>query len=286
MSNGALRKPNDETALQRQIETGSRNYNPEKWVPFAWDDPKVGAQVKGEVAVIRSKGTSGSLQAGLWRTGIGISGCEADGSCHVDYSAPLGDETIVILEGSVTVTIAATGKKYRLEAGSMISHPKGVVLSWDIDPPFLKKFWVIWDSPNPATRETDVFVGNISDNPDAWEAYKWVEPDHGPQTCGELFALRSTGSTGSLKCGLWRTGVGIAGCEPDGSSTIPYTAPLGDETMLLLEGQVHMVNEETGEEYHLKAGDIIALPSGLKVTWTSKAPFVKKFWIITNEKVS
>jgi len=273
------------TAAPRIIETGSRNSNPEKWMPFEWSDPVFGSQVKGEVAVIRNQGTMGTLMAGLWRTGREIPGCESDGSCHVDYSAPLGDETMVILEGSATVTIAATGEQHRLEAGTIISHPKNVVLSWDIDPPFLKKFWIIWDCPNEGTAESGVYVGNINDNPADWMPYEWDEPGHGTQVCGELFALRSTGSTGALKCGLWRTGVDIAGCDVDGSSSVPYSAPLGDETMLLLEGQALLVNEQTGEEYAFKAGDIIALPSGLKTRWTSKGPFVKKFWIITNEDV-
>jgi uncharacterized cupin superfamily protein len=284
MSSEAVRKVSDETASQ--IEIGSRHFNPANWVPFEWDDPVYGPQVKGEVAVIRNKGTSGTLLAGLWRTGKGIAGCEADGSCPVDYSAPLGDETIVILEGNVTVTIAATGKKYRLEAGTMLSQVKGVSYHWDIESPFLKKFWVLWDCPNPTKREADFYYGNISDNPDTWEPFKWVEPGHGTQTCGERLALRSTGSTGTLKAGLWRTGVGIVGCKPDGSSTVQYSAPAGDETMILLEGRVHMVNEATGDEYDFKAGDIIALPSGLKVTWTAKAPFAKAFFVTTNEKVS
>jgi uncharacterized cupin superfamily protein len=55
--------------------------------------------------------------------------------------------------------------------------------------------------------------------------------------------------------------------------------------MLLLEGQAVVVNEETGEQHHLKAGDVITLPSGLPVRWTSKSPFVKKFWVITKETV-
>ena len=78
-------------------------------------------------------------------------------------------------------------------------------------------------------------------------------------------------------------GCGHRRLEADGSSTVPYTAPLGDETMLLLEGCAHLVNEETGEEYDFSAGDMMLLPSGLPVRWTSEAPFVKKFWVITNE---
>ena len=273
------------TAKSRAIYVGNRNQNPDTWQPFQWDDPKHGPQAKGEVHVIRPEGTSGSLTAGLWRTGHDIPGCERDGSCVVKYSAPLGDETMVILEGSVEITETATGIKHQVEAGSIVGHPKGVDLQWNIRAPFLKKFWVMWDSPQVATRGNRLHVANISDNPHSWQPFKWVEPQHGPQMCGELFTVRDTGSTGTLMLGLWRTGIGIAGCQSDGSATIRYTAPLGDETILLLEGQAHVVNEETGQAYDLKAGDVIGLPSGLPITWTSKPPFLKKFFVITNAAV-
>ena len=51
--------------------------------------------------------------------------------------------------------------------------------------------------------------------------------------------------------------------------------------MILLEGQARLVNEETGDAYDLKAGDIVGLPQGLPVTWTLRGPFVKKFSVIT-----
>lgn len=84
-----------------------------------------------------------------------------------------------------------------------------------------------------------------------------------------------------MSCGFWRTGAGMPGCKEDGSATFPYSSPLGNETILLLEGRVTIVENESGKTHHFKAGDVIALPSGLKVTWTSEAPFVKKFWTIT-----
>lgn len=83
-------------------------------------------QVKGEVVVIRPEGTSGNLSAGLWRTGYEIAGCERDGSCQVKYSAPLGDETMVILEGTVRITETASGRQYQVGAGSILSHPKHI----------------------------------------------------------------------------------------------------------------------------------------------------------------
>ena len=274
------------TVKTRDIHVGSRNLNPPNWEPFEWDDPLHGPQVKGEVVVICPEGTSGNLSAGLWRTGYEIPGCEADGSCRIKYSAPLGDETMVILEGSAQVTETATGRKHQIEAGTILSHPKGVDLYWEISRPFLKKFWIMWDSPNQATPKDHLYVANISDNPSTWLPYEWVEPEHGPQVCGEAHTIRGSGSTGTYMCGLWRTGVGISGCAPDGTVTVPYSTPLGDETMLLLEGQADVVNEETGEEHNLKAGDVVTLPSGLPVRWTSKSPFVKKFWVITKDAIS
>ncbi|GAA4555424.1 cupin domain-containing protein [Pseudonocardia xishanensis] len=271
------------TSTVGAINIGDRNLNPPRadWIPFDWVDPKYGPQTKGEVVVIRPEGTSGSLSSGLWRTGHEIAGCEPDGSCIVDYSAPLGDETMVILEGSAEITEVATGTKHQIAAGTILSHPKNVDLHWEIREPFLKKFWVMWDSPEPATPQDHLFVANINDDPEVWTPYEWTEPDHGPQVCGELFTIRDTGSTGTYLCGLWRTGVGIAGCEPDGTSTVPYTAPLGDETMLILEGRAHLLDEETGQEWDIQAGDVVCLPSGRPVRWTSLAPFVKKFFVIT-----
>lgn len=267
----------------RRLIVGSRNDNPAQWTPFAWQDPLHGAQTKGEVTVIRPQGTSGNLAAGLWRTGHKIAGCNNDGSCQIDYSAPLGDETMVILEGSALITETASGRKHHIGAGTILSHPKHLDLHWDIEGPFLKKFWVIWDSPQPATAEDHLYVANISDEPAQWAAFEWREPGRGAQVCGEIHTIRRTGSTGSNSCGLWRTGVGIVGCAADGSAIARYSAPLGDETSLILEGRAQVVNEESGEAFDVQAGDVVCFPSGVPVTWTSKSRYLKKFWVITQE---
>ena len=267
----------------RRLIVGSRNDNPAQWTPFTWDDPLHGAQAKGEVAVIRPQGTSGSLAAGLWRTGHNIAGCDADGSCQIDYSAPLGDETMVILEGTVNITEIASGRKHRVGAGTILSHPKHVDLHWDIEGPFLKKFWVIWNSPQPATAEDRLYVANISDEPAVWVPFEWLEPGRGAEVCGEIHTIRRTGSTGTYMCGLWRTGVGIVGCTADGSATARYSAPLGDETSLILEGRARVVNEESGEAFDVQAGDVVCFPSGVPVRWTSTSRYLKKFWVITQE---
>ncbi len=266
----------------RKIFIGNRNLNPSTWTDFGWDDPLHGPQVKGEVAVIREEGTSGSLSAGLWRTGYEIAGCERDGSCVVKYSAPLGDETMVILEGTVKITETVSGRQYMVGAGNILSHPKHLDLQWEISRPFLKKFWVMWDSPIAAQREDHLFVANIHDNPSRWTPSLWGEAARDPRVCGEMHTIRGTGSTGSYQCGLWRTGVGIVGCEPDGSATLRHNAPLGDETILLLEGTAQLVNEETGDQYELKGGDVVGLPAGLPVKWISHPPFLKLFRVITH----
>ena len=273
-------------AVSHQVEFGSRSTTG-KWTPFDWDDPVYGAQSKGEVVTIRTGGTSGTLASGLWRTGPGIAGCNTYGSCDVVYSAPLGDETMLILEGSAEVTITSTGKRYHFEAGSILSHPKHLDVSWHVNGPFLKKFWTIWDaSPQPGVKGDDLYVGNINDNPKSWTPFQWNEPGQGPQLAGEYTLVRSTGSTGTLKVGLWRTGLGMPGCQPDGSAILDYSAPLGDETIMLLEGLVTVVEAETGKTHKFQAGDIIALPSGLKVTWISEAPFTKTFFVLTKGQLA
>ena len=58
-----------------------------------------------------------------------------------------------------------------------------------------------------------------------------------------------------------------------------------NETILLLEGEVDVVETKTGKKHSFKAGDIIGLSSGMHVTWTSKGPFSKKLWVITRDKL-
>ena len=74
----------------------------------------------------------------------------------------------------------------------------------------------------------------------------------------------------------------MPGCATDGSVTARYSAPMGDETSLLLEGEVEVVREDTGERHLFRAGDILCLPRGVPVRWTSRAPYVKKFFVITH----
>lgn len=271
-----------------KVHGGTQNPAPDQWIPFEWEEPSLGRQVHGEIAVIRTDGTSGSLMAGFWRTGPTSPGASRDGSHKVVYSSPLGDETACVIEGSATLTVKSTGKKYHVAPGSIISSPKNLKVTWEINGPYFKKYWAIFNgtdaTPNPPQ---DLLISNVNDNPDDWQDYHFTEPKEGPQIAGELFFIRSGGSTGTMMSGIWRSGKGIAGTNVDakGALVTPYTGTLGDETILLLEGEVDVVETKTGKEHHFRAGDVIGLSSGMHITWTSRGPFSKKLWVITKDKL-
>jgi uncharacterized cupin superfamily protein len=271
---------------KHKVHGGNQNPPADQWVPFEWNEPRLGKQVHGEIAIARAFGTSGSLSAGFWRTGPTSPGASADGSHRVIYSAPLGDETAVVLDGSATLTVTSTGKKYEVGPGSIISSPKNLEVQWDLRGPSFKKYWCIFDgtqaTPNPPT---DLLIGNVSDNPPDWQDYHFTEPKEGPQVAGELFFIRPGGSTGTMMSGLWRAGKGISSTnlKPCGEMMTPYTGVLGDETMFLLEGQVEIIETVSGKRHSFRAGDVVGLSSGMHITWVSKGPFVKKLWVITRD---
>lgn len=261
---------------------------PEKWTPFEWEEPKSGKQVHGEICTIRPFGATGNLSAGLWRTSPIAPNCRPDGSNTVLYSAPLGDETACVIDGTATLTVVSTGQKHRVGPGSIISSPKGVEVQWDIDGPAFKKYWCIWQGTEAVPGEPLEFsINHVSDNPKDWVEYHFTEPKEGPLVAGELYFIRSRGSTGSMLSGVWRSGKGIAASDlqEDGTLTTPYTGVLGDETILLLAGEVEVVETETKKRHSFKAGDVIGLTSGMHVTWISKGPFTKKLWVITRDEL-
>lgn len=276
------------SVVEHEVHGGTQNPAPESWTPFEWEEPRLGTQVHGEVAIIRQHGTEGSLQAGFWRTGPTSPGANADGSHTLVYSSPLGDELAAVVEGSATVTVNATGERFDLVPGSILSHPKSVEVTWEINSPFFKKYWVIWNGSEPtANPPQNLKVSNVNDNPQEWADYHFTEPAEGPQVAGELFFISEGGSTGTFLSGIWRSGKGIAGTDvtPDGTLTTPYTGTLGDETILLLSGEVEVRETESGRVTSYRAGDVIGLNSGQHITWVSKGPFTKKLWVITKDQL-
>ncbi|KAJ9148562.1 hypothetical protein NKR23_g4902 [Pleurostoma richardsiae] len=260
----------------------------EEWLPFEWEEPKLGKQVFGEVTVARKFGATGNLSAGFWRVSATAPGANADGSGKSIYSAPLGDETACVIDGSATLTVVSTGKKYRVGPGTVISSPKNLEVLWEIDAPFFKKWWCIWDgAEKTADPPTDLGINNVNDNPAEWTDYHFTEPKEGPLVAGELYFIRTGGSTGTMLSGVWRSGKGIAASDVDekGTMTTPYTGVLGDETIFLLEGEVEVIETETGKKHFFRPGDAIGLTSGMHITWISKGPFSKKLWVITRDEV-
>ena len=262
---------------------GSRNDNPQEWIAFGWNEPVHGPQVKGDLIIIRPEGSSGSLNAGLWRTSPISAGCNPDGSCApITYSAPLGDETVLVLEGEAVITVTKTGQQHHIKAGDIMSHCKGLDVTWEIPGPFFKKFWVIWDSPEIAKPVDFLYIGSVTGKREGWVPFEWNEPLYDPSSEGEIQIIRDTGATGTLMCGLWRTGMASPVRHADGSSEVKYSAPLGDETFILLEGEAVLTVTQTGKQHHIKAGDIVGHPKHLDLLWSIKTPFLKKFWVITD----
>lgn len=256
----------------------------ERWAPFIWEEPSIGRCVHGEIAIVRPGGTSGNLTAGFWRTGPTSPGASKNGSHQLVYSAPLGDEVACVLEGAATLTVKATGQKVRVSRGSIIVSPKNVEVLWEIEGPYFKKYWSIFDgSQKVANPSKELKIAHINDNPEQWQPYHYTEPKDGPQLAGELFFIHEGGSTGTFIPGLWRSGKGLPGCLPDGTCRVPYTSVLGDEVILLLEGEVEVIEMISGKRHNFRAGDVIGLSSGMHITWNAKGPFVKKLFLITKD---
>ncbi|GIZ38802.1 hypothetical protein CKM354_000220300 [Cercospora kikuchii] len=285
-------EPTDNAAqpLAHVVHGGVQCPSPEAWSPFEWEEPGRGKQVHGEVTIFRPFGTTGKLMSGFWRTGPTSPGCKKDGSHVIRYSSPLGDETACVIDGTATLTVLATGKKFHVGPGSIISSPHGLEVEWAIDGPYFKKFWAIFGSGDAATPKVspplELQVNHVSDDPPEWTEYHFVEPKEGAQVCGELYFIRDRGSSAAtMLSGVWRCGKGIAAShiQDDGTVTTPYTGTLGDETILLLEGQVEVTETASGKKHQFKAGDVIGLTSGMHITWVSKGPFCKKLWVISRD---
>lgn len=257
-----------------------------KWVSFEWEEPTLGKQIQGEATVARAFGSTGDLSCGFWRTGPTTPGSRQDGSHNFLYSSASGDETSCVIEGTATLTVVSTGTKFKVGPGSVISSPKGLEVQWMVDGPFFKKFWCVWNGTEAtANPPTDLKINHIGDDPDDWVEHRFNEPEHGDLVAGELYFIRTGGSTGTMLSGIWRSGKGFPGTQVDsrGTLTTHYSGVLGDETMFLLEGDVDVVEVKTGKRHIFKPGDIVGLTAGMPVTYIAKGPFSKKLWIISQD---
>lgn len=236
---------------------------------------------------LRNSGTSGELSAGFWRTHANamygdVRLCKPDGSCPVGtgYRTP-SNESSVIVEGAGLITVKETGTKRRIETGLIVSHPKNIENTWDIEAPYLKKFFVSWNSTN-GPEGGDLVFGDASDNPAAWQHSRWLEPVGGEQRYGEAYFVRRDTSPHTMLTGIWRAGVGIAGGQAP-TSPVVCSAVHGDISLFILEGRFRIRNEETKDEYEVKAGEGVGLCEGLRTTWTPLTPFVKTYFVVTKD---
>ncbi|CAI7624998.1 unnamed protein product [Penicillium bialowiezense] len=259
------------------IHGAGHDHQSAKWIPFQHYEPDQGEQIHGQTQSVRAFGKSGKLFAGFWK--IGSPGSDTD-SCAVHdfkYSAQSGDTINYVIEGFATVTVSHSGRQFQLRPGSIIITPKESEVHWKIQGPYFKTFLLIWNGSKPAeTPLSEVQVHHANDLTTDFQDYHYCEPAHGPLVAGELRYLQQSGSRGIMLSGIWRGGKGIAGShvDSDGTLSVPYTAVLGDETILLLEGEVNIYDKENDVLYKFYAGDVIGLTTG---------PFARKLWAITRD---
>ena len=112
--------------------------------------------------------------------------------------------------------------------------------------------------------QTGVYLSNV--DADTWEPVL----ANGEPTGADRIPLRTRGSAGVLRAGIWR--------RSETTAAAPYVIP-GDETFIVLEGVVDIVFD--GETMRLGVGDMASFTTGQETTWQIvEAPF-RKFFVVT-----
>jgi uncharacterized cupin superfamily protein len=115
-----------------------------------------------------------------------------------------------------------------------------------------------------------VFTGAISASD--WVPFNFTE-NGSKHSYGEMILFRSVGSAGNgLAVGLWRA--------PDGDTPI-YASEAGDETFLVLAGEVTIDFLDSKESKTFKVGDVCAWSQGSRTVWHLSGGF-KKFFVTAN----
>lgn len=126
-----------------------------------------------------------------------------------------------------------------------------------------------------AVAEIASFITSNTD-PQEFEPFVSAEPGEEPTAFGEIHLIRAGGSgDGTLLVGIWRLQ------HPTVSPV--YSSPAGDETFLVLEGEVDIKVLDTGEVFSFKTGDIGSWSKGTRTQWTFKSPF-KKLVVVADDK--
>lgn len=111
---------------------------------------------------------------------------------------------------------------------------------------------------------------------DDYVTFTYEVPDGGTETFGEINWIRQQGSgEHTLLVGLWRV--------REASQSPLYTFGAGDESLVVLEGEVTIELLDTGESVDLKPGDIASFSKGTRSIWNFHSPF-KKFVVIAHDE--
>ncbi len=118
------------------------------------------------------------------------------------------------------------------------------------------------------------FSGNI-------EMKDWIpfqyEKDGKMVDFGEMVLTRTAGSAGNTYyVGIWR-------CDKLGKTY--FSSDAGDETFLVLEGELEIEVLATGEKFHYGQGDICSWTKGTPTMWDIKKP-MKKMFVIADAKAA
>ena len=274
---------------QRNFIHGGKESHIKDWIPYEWDDPNLGKQLRGEVGMVRSCGTSGYLTSGFWRIGSTSPLAAPDGSHSFTYSSPAGDDITCVLEGSARLTIPATGETYSVGPGTIITTPRGIEVQYEIAPPHFKTFWCIWSGTSLTLNPpTNLQINHVDDRPDHWSRHPLNGPELGPLVGGEFYYILNGGTSGSFMSGIrrWQETLGGSDVNAPTHATIPYDAKFGDETIFLLEGTVEIIETGGGGvQRKFEAGDVIGLSQGMPVKWILNGSVIKMLWIITHDSL-
>lgn len=105
--------------------------------------------------------------------------------------------------------------------------------------------------------------------------FQYADPEGTLQTTGEIAWIRDHGSgDGTLLVGVWR----IAGP----AVTPVYSSEPGDETFLVLEGEVTIEVVGTGERQTFRTGDVGSWSKGTHTRWHFPGDF-KKLVVVAHD---
>jgi uncharacterized cupin superfamily protein len=115
------------------------NVDDTAYVPFEHPQPDGSMATFGEVNWVRTESnTGGNCLVGLWRTGPGLS---------PEYDFGGGDESFLVVKGSVTIELLETGEKVHFKEGDFASFVKGTRSRWHFPEDFVKFVVVTDDAP-------------------------------------------------------------------------------------------------------------------------------------------